>query len=425
MAFNTKKFIVIFLFLPFVLKAQWSILPFNTGYKNYAVSFVNENVGYVSSGIWQGPPPGINHTFLYKTINGGNTWQTIINDPANTPISQLSFINENEGIYRRWQDHVRKTANGGVTGTSILTAIGSSSLSRFQLLDSSQYMYSSGNNVYYTLNGGLSWTTKNLSSYQIFTNGDNYVQFRDLKNGFIWGSSFYNNSTEFYIYKTTDSCQTLQLSYSFVQAAGDVRPEFSRMKFIDSSTAIMTLNNLVLKTTNFGTSWDTILTGSNTQWYSMDAKNNIVVIGGDNGEILTSIDSGLTYQTNAIAGPSSIITDISIADSKTKVIYATCDNGHILKYQPNTNNVSEVETRKMILYPNPAQDILHLSFYSPQKETLNIDIFDCTGIFVKSYNFKSSGDFSENINISEFTKGYYILKLKTNSKIDYFKIIKQ
>lgn len=426
---NYRIWILFLLFLPAITKAQWAALPFNTGYKNYSVSFIDKDTGYVCGGIWQGPPSGINHGLLYKTTNGGNTWITVFNDSSSTPISQVSFVTPKLGFYRRWYDNITKTTDGGVTETNVLNTGSSSSLDRFQVLDSLRYFYSRSNNVYYTSNGGVSWITKNLTPFQAFTNGDNYVQFRDLKNGFIWGNTMYFTPTlydEFYMYKTTDSCNSLQLSFSTTQAGSGLNPSFSRMKFVDSTTAIFTLDNLVLRTNDFGTTWDTVFIGSpSILWQSMDAKKNLVLIGGNNGTILTSVDSGLTYQTATVAGANIKITDISIADAFRGIIYATCDNGHILKFKPNTASVTEYEKSGILIYPNPTVGALRLKFPDTKNENRIIYILDHTGQQLKSFNCNVSGNTSENIDISELKTGYYILKIKSNSKVDYFKILKQ
>lgn len=425
MGFNKVRFLVIFfIFLSYVLEAQWSVLPFNTGYKNHAVSFINKDIGYVSSGIFQGPPPGTNETYLYKTINGGLTWQTIVDDPTHTPISQLSFFTENFGIYRRWQDNLMKTVDGGFTGSSIITTTGMSNLNRFHALDSLQYIYSSANNINYTSNGGVTWTTKNLDSVQLFTNGYCFTQFLNLGSGFVWGCTF--NPFDFYMYKTTDSCQSFQLSYYSAQLNGGLAPAYSRMKFLDSTTALFTLNNLVLKTSDFGTTWDTIYTGSSTtQWYSMDVKENIVVIGGNHGEILTSLDYGMTYQSDQSAGINAIITDICIADAIKSIVYATADNGLILKYEPITTDIASSDSPEIIVYPNPAQNILYINNYGKQKENIIIDVFGSTGAFVKTYNLNSTNARVESIDVSDWTPGCYFIGIKNSATIHYQKIIKQ
>lgn len=428
MKLKKRSYIILLLLFPVIIKAQWTVLPFNTGYKNYGLSFINKDTGYVAGGIWTGPPSGPDSTMLFKTNDGGVSWQTIINR-IGTPISQVTFVTSKIGFYREWQDNINKTIDGGLTETSILYTGGSSNLDRFQVLDSQQLLYSMANNVYYTSNGGASWTTKSITFYQTYPNGYNYVQFHDLKNGFVWGTIYNSIPTahdELYLYKTTDSCQTLQLSYSMITPGIITSPSYIRMKFISATTALMTVDNLVLRTQDFGTTWDTLFIGPPSMlWQSMDAKNNIVVIGSNNGKILTSFDLGLTYQTTTIAASTVKITDICIADANGGTIYATCDNGRILKYKPTTANVSEVESSKIIIYPNPTPGILHLKFPNTKNKPMIIDIYDYRGLLVKSFNYDQPNILPENLNISELNNGSYILKIRTSSTVDYFKILKQ
>jgi hypothetical protein len=53
---NLLRFLLIF--TPLLSHSQWTVLPFNTGYTNYAVSFINADTGFVSSGIFMGSSPG-------------------------------------------------------------------------------------------------------------------------------------------------------------------------------------------------------------------------------------------------------------------------------------------------------------------------------------------------------------------------------
>lgn len=101
------------------LEAGYSILTitkdaFNTSSEYYfneyitAISFLNESIGYASS-----------YTSIYKTLDGGNNWETIVNynDIQFTPID-IVFVNENDGGAIGEKNNYRKfliTQDGGYT----------------------------------------------------------------------------------------------------------------------------------------------------------------------------------------------------------------------------------------------------------------------------------------------------------------------
>lgn len=82
------------------------------------------------------------------------------------------------------------------------------------------------------------------------------------------------------------------------------------------------------------------------------------------------------------------------------------------------NNVLAVEDlskQTLQIYPNPASDYI----YVKNSDSNKYEIFDALGRKIKS------GNFQENINIQNLTKGEYILRLAGKNKIYTHKIIKK
>ncbi|MES2762272.1 MAG: T9SS type A sorting domain-containing protein [Bacteroidota bacterium] len=408
--------------IPFTLSAQWTTLPLNTGYQNHSMSFINKDTGYVCNGIFQGPPPGINHTKLLKTTDGGQTWLTVVDDYTNTPISDMHYVTENLGIYRKWQDNVMKTTNGGVTGTAILSGLGGGSGDRIQVLDSLKYFYARNNTVYATQNGGTSWTTKSTLAFQNFNNNNIfYTEFDNLKNGFVYGSVLVNLPsfhTEYAVYKTTDSCQTLQPSYysATPNATGGI------IKLATPAIAIMTFNNMVLKTQDFGTTWDTVYTFSGTEkTFGMDVKNNVVVISGNLGTILVSTNYGTTFQTGFV-GSSLAPISFCIADANFAIIYGRA-NTRLIKMGSYVASVSEKEKPVISVYPNPAGSCINLRYGDAIPK--DIEIYDITGSLVKSLSLKATATAWDKIMIDDLNSGCYIIKITSGTQSSYLKFIKE
>ncbi len=81
--------------------------------------------------------------------------------------------------------------------------------------------------------------------------------------------------------------------------------------------------------------------------------------------------------------------------------------------------ITDAKKNKIEIFPNPVNDLLNITTNST--DFTFISISDCMGkvIYTKSIFSK---DYS--INVSEFSKGMYFIKLKTDEKIDVLKFIK-
>ncbi len=76
---------------------------------------------------------------------------------------------------------------------------------------------------------------------------------------------------------------------------------------------------------------------------------------------------------------------------------------------------------KMILYPNPVNDVLNISFAGTSNET-NISIFNATGQLLRKINTNSQNNFA--INVSDLQKGVYFIKIENGNEIITNRFIK-
>ena len=245
-----------------------------------------------------------------------------------------------------------KTYSSGVTGYSILSGGQSSSGSQFQAFDSIKYLFPSKDEIRYTLNGGASWVSRSLSAYIPNNLGGNVTQFANLKNGFVFLINTYTISpayVEVKFCKTTDSCQTLQPIYSKT-ISGTFYADPTYLKFINDSTAMMLNNDLVLKVSNFGnTTFDTIHKFTSPEKaFRIAVKDNIIIISGNYGTLLTSVDSGQTFQISNI-NPTPL--EFSIADSKLGVVYALTLSNTIIKLGGLTTSQKNRKNSRLICIP--------------------------------------------------------------------------
>jgi photosystem II stability/assembly factor-like uncharacterized protein len=143
-----------------------------------SVDFVNETTGYASGGK------------MFKTSNGGISWQQISNNSFYT----MQFISEMTG-YALNGSGVYKTTDGGINWVSIMPD-SNAYANNFHFIDENTGYISGFNSIYKTINGGVSWEQLQ-SPYQLLTS----IKFITVDIGYI---------TEEYgsIFKTTDGGNT-------------------------------------------------------------------------------------------------------------------------------------------------------------------------------------------------------------------------
>ena len=68
---------------------------------------------------------------------------------------------------------------------------------------------------------------------------------------------------------------------------------------------------------------------------------------------------------------------------------------------------------QLLIYPNPAENLLNVSFSLEQNQSLNIRLISATGTVVYSENrADASGNYINTIDLSDFAKGVYFLNIK-------------
>jgi hypothetical protein len=97
-------------------------------------------------------------------------------------------------------------------------------------------------------------------------------------------------------------------------------------------------------------------------------------------------------------------------------IYYEADNVGISENDEIFNNLS--------IYPNPARDLLNVSFVSKATEKVEVSLVNMTGVTVHSETLTPKHTaFTESIDVSGLTKGIYILRLHSNEKDSIHKIV--
>jgi photosystem II stability/assembly factor-like uncharacterized protein len=251
----------------------------------YDAHFINQNTGWVC---------GDNGTII-KTTNGGLNWITQNSGVTNKPLFGIHAVDSQYAYCVGWWQTILKTTNGGNNWIIIRNGpniAGNGSFFKCFFLNANTGWLLRNNYILRTLNGGQTFdSTQMIYSYtwDIF--------FKDALTGVLCGDGAL-------IMKSTDgginwNVITIPLAFE--------APNFYRESFIDSIGWIVGAgsNNpafgpLVWKTTNFGTSWDTISRVSypyTHENYSVFFSSiNTGWCGGTYGHIYKTTNSGFNWQ---------------------------------------------------------------------------------------------------------------------------------
>ena len=116
------------------------------------ISFVTENIGYCSDNL---------SSIIYKTIDGGLTWNPI--DQISN-LRELVFVSEEIGYYND-NNFIYKTTNSGLTWA----IIDNISFNDFDFISENVGFGSNSLGVWKTIDGGLTWDTTSIMNLNPIT----------------------------------------------------------------------------------------------------------------------------------------------------------------------------------------------------------------------------------------------------------------
>lgn len=271
-----------------------------------SVKFINQNTGFVGGGH-----PNSQFTYaqyLFKTTNGGSNWNILWSGQnSNGRINNIVPINENLIYFSLFGNievfslgGVYKTTNGGLNFSSCCAA---AVISLFFLnentgwltsISTSDVLQNCKSEVDKTTNGGQSWQKK-LGDSGVYFARYNAIQFFNENNGYNIASK--NNKTLFI--KTSNGGTTWD-SISYLHSKNH------SMFFINQNTgwisgAYSPDSSLVAYTTNSGITWNKQFRNPNYQVdkiYFVDALNGWGIGGYNNTNIFRTTTAGITFVKN-------------------------------------------------------------------------------------------------------------------------------
>jgi photosystem II stability/assembly factor-like uncharacterized protein len=220
---------------------------------------------------------------VYKTTNGGVSWDSVVTPIGNVYLYDVDFVDENTGWVVGAAGNCWKTTDGGVNWSR--QAIGlTSSINSISMVSATHGWFGSGS-LYYTTNGGTTW-----------------------------GS------------------QTTGMGIVYAVSAVDVNTAY-----------IVSDINTVGKTTNGGINWTTLILPPGIGpylLYGLDFRGEFGVISGAAGKIATTYDGGNTWLYTCINNITNYGARIAVQGNDTTSVFVVGSSGMVLK---NANFLVPVE----------------------------------------------------------------------------------
>jgi len=90
-----------------------------------------------------------------------------------------------------------------------------------------------------------------------------------------------------------------------------------------------------------------------------------------------------------------------------------------------TSGIDIYSNNKLSLYPNPVKDILNINYQLMAKAQVEINIYGIDGSKVGTIfqNEQNQGNYTQTLDVSNYTKGMYLLEMKQNNQKTVKKII--
>ncbi|MFI5220831.1 MAG: YCF48-related protein [Bacteroidia bacterium] len=395
----------ILLFICMAVSAQtWQLMTSNTTANLYDIWFLNNTTGFAC---------GANGTFL-KTTDGGTTW-TSKNLSTTKSLTGMQFLNSTTGYLFNYQSlgaNVFKTTDGGNTWNDISLNLptyysgGACFLSPDTgFLSVGYYGASSYAKILRTVNGGVSWDTVYSGNGWI-----SFVDFPDGNNGYatVSGSGVLKttNRGANWILSTVGGNLWMSGLYFFTKDVGFV-----------GGGDFTTGGGKIFKTTDGGTTWQTVNTAYSSSRMVFSDANHGYNITGMGTQLVVTTDGGSTW--TQIATPSTDTLHSVFFVSPT-LGYAVGHHGNIIRYgtPAGVSELSSRENQELKIYPNPVANELNIETCFSEK--LNAQLFDITG---KQVTEKISFSNSTAISTQEISGGIYFLKI-TNADFGLVKMQK-
>lgn len=292
-------------------QTSWELLnPRPTANTGKEIFFISADHGYI-----------ITSNELLETLDAGNFWQKKQNVSS---ANDMSFYN-NIGFIVGNFGYVLMTVNSGTTWTQISTGF-NNSFNTVNIIDESNIILSSPNNIVKSNDGGTTWESLNILNVTV-----NKTFFTSS----LTGHAVCNGGT---ILKTVDG----GLNWYTTQSTNTIPSDFFTIYFINETTGFASQeHDDIYKTIDGGETWMELSGFSSAvyNFYFLDENSGFCV--GEHGATFKTTDGGITW--NPILFQNGYYDNTSmygIYFTDNNIGYATGARGRIIKTSDGGNSWS-------------------------------------------------------------------------------------
>lgn len=415
---NHKFLIFILILISCKVYPQWIQQNSGTGLALQDCDFINQNTGWVC---------GVGGVIL-KTTDGGNNWiqQT---SGVTKILNGIDAVDENLlWCVGQWNT-ILKSTNGGVNWSAMRDGTtGTATFLKVYFLNPNTGWMLKANYILRTTNGGAAFDSTNTIFTFLWD-----IYFKDALTGVLCADGAR-------IMRSTDGGVIWNLVP--VPLYQGEQPNFYRLSFINNLFGWTVgegdnsgLGKLVYRTTNFGSSWDTISRvqyPSNEFNYSVFFTNiNTGYCGGTSGYTYKTTNGGFNWlqqvvPSNAFRGDILFVNDTtgwSVGGGGH--IYKTSNGGTYVGISPHSY-ITPKEFNLLQNYPNPFNPVTEIKFELPQNTFVTLVVYNAIGVEVVrlvNNEYRNAGRYSVSFDGSNLASGIYFYSINAGNFKDVKKMV--
>lgn len=379
----------LFLFSPLAFgQVTYISLEDEGDYRFFDVFFLNEEIGFVGGVNYESSP---SKSVLFKTINGGESWEKLPVSIDYLSVFGISFIDENVGYIGLQDGDIYKTIDGGNNFIKLNTSNIPFTLDYkdIHFIDENQGVFLGIGAIYKTYDGAgaihIVYDNKRIWEKVQFANENvaYALGFEPSSSG-----SFDDNTYNNVFIKTTDQGETWEV------VVDSLDYHLRSFYFLNETTAFAcSYRDEIYKSTDAGQSWEIVAASGDEcppALFDITFFNNKVgyAIGGT--EECFPVVNAVLWETRDGGESWERILKLEGEDYFRKIVRTSNNSGLIVAkrgkiFQIHSDDIVEIKELELTtnlnlqFTPNPFQENLSLQFDLPKPSIVNIELYTIEG----------------------------------------------